>query len=155
MYKLLMFVIICCCHLQVLPVNDLIGLSWCMDGEGECVLDLTGICAGSLLRECLRQGQSFAPPGDAAEAERGCPRAGCSHIGGCSWSSFFPPPLQLPYPTTDFFFSPWLFMGRVRRKSGRRMAQRLWHTSGVDVAQDLEFWDLESDLCWRDIDPTG
>lgn len=46
-----------------------------MDGEGECVLDLTGICAGSLLRECLRQGQSFAPPGDAAEAERGCPGA--------------------------------------------------------------------------------
>lgn len=35
------------------------------------MLDLTGICAGSLHRECLRQGQGFDPPGDAAEGERG------------------------------------------------------------------------------------
>lgn len=96
MYKLLMFVIICCCHLQVLPVNDLIGLSWCMDGEWECVLDFPGMCAGSLHWECLRQGQSFAPPGDAAEGERSC-------WAGCSWCSFSPPPVQLSCPTTDFW----------------------------------------------------
>lgn len=35
------------------------------------MLELPGMCAGSLQRECLRQGQSFAPPGDAAEGERG------------------------------------------------------------------------------------
>lgn len=135
-----MFVIICCCHLQVLPVNDLIGLSWCMDGEQECVLHLPGMCAGSLHRECLRQGQGFAPAGDAAEGER-------------SWwtppglgAPFFPPPPQSPYPTTDIFFFSWLFMSRVRRNSGRRMAQRLWGTRGW-MWQRIEFWDLDSASC--------
>lgn len=35
------------------------------------MLDLSGMCAGFLLWECLGQGQSFAAPGGAAEGERG------------------------------------------------------------------------------------
>lgn len=105
------------------------------------MLDLTGMCAGSLHRgcrgdrECLRQRWSFAPPGDAAEGERSCwapPRAGCSHLGGCSLCSFFPSPLQLPYPTTDLVF----FLLAIYEWSEKKVWQKNGG-SGMLIAQEL------------------
>lgn len=50
-----MFVIICCCHLQVLTVNDLIGLSRHMDAGS--VLGLQGAhCGAGAARLCAGLG---------------------------------------------------------------------------------------------------
>lgn len=77
----------------------------------------------------------FAPPGDAAEGERSCwapPRAGCSHLGGCSLCSFFPSPLQLPYPTMDLFF----FLLAIYEWSEKKVWQKNGG-SGMLIAQEL------------------
>lgn len=65
------------------------------------------------------------------------PRAGCSLFSSSST-------IAISHHRYIFFF--WLFMSRVRRNSGRRMAQRLWGTRGW-MWQRIEFWDLDSASC--------